>query len=191
MIVSFVFAFSAYAVNGYATQANARIVASRGPPNRSRRATSPRRASRSNAIDVACAAGSESHFPLHPKTSVAGTYARYETGPYVSPRSIAASQRPFVWMWSRTSPSVSAGPQGSRSPRSGHVPVRRLPVEDPARAHDPARPTSMTPRGGSRLRPTRKPSRNTAATASAHVGQTGRSGAARPRIPTQRPRARR
>ena len=54
--------------------------------------------SRSNAIEVACAAGSVSHFPLQPKMRVAGTYPRYETGPYVSPVGFAVSQRPFVWM---------------------------------------------------------------------------------------------
>jgi hypothetical protein len=73
MIVSFVFAFRAYAVNGYEAHANARIAASRAPPNRRPTRTRPRTASRSNAIDVACAAGSVSHFPLQPKTSVAGT----------------------------------------------------------------------------------------------------------------------
>ncbi len=37
--------------------------------------------STSNAIDVACAAGSESHFPLQGTRATAGTYARYATGP--------------------------------------------------------------------------------------------------------------
>ena len=74
MIASFVFALSVYAVNGYAAQREARA-ARRAvrPPNRSPTRTSPRIASRSNAIEVACAAGSESHFPLHPKIEVAGT----------------------------------------------------------------------------------------------------------------------
>ena len=122
MIASFVFAFSVYAVNGYAAHANASSAARRRPPNRSPMRTSASTASRSNAIDVACAAGSESHFPLHGKTATAGTYARYETGPYVSPRSIPASQRPLVWMRSRTCPSESFGPHGSRSPRCGMFP---------------------------------------------------------------------
>ena len=73
MIASFVFAFSVYAVNGYAAQPKPSNAASRTPPNRSPTRTSPRIASRSNAIDVACAAGSESHFPLQPKIDVAGT----------------------------------------------------------------------------------------------------------------------
>ena len=81
MIASFVFAFSVYAVNGNAAQPKARSAASRIPPKRSPTSTSARTARRSNAIEVACAAGSESHFPLQPKAHVAGTYARYETGP--------------------------------------------------------------------------------------------------------------
>ena len=73
MIVSFVFAFRTYAVKGNAVQANARVAARRGPPKRSPTSTSPRIVSRSNAIEVACAAGSESHFPLQSKIAVAGT----------------------------------------------------------------------------------------------------------------------
>src|SRR5262245_47968055 len=89
MIASFVFEFSVYAVNGYAAQPNASSTASRGPPKRSPTRTRSSAARRSNAIEVAWAAGSESHLPLQPKIATAGRYARYETGPYVSPRSIA------------------------------------------------------------------------------------------------------
>ena len=76
MIVSFVFAFRVYAVNGNAVQANASAAARRAPPKRSPTSASPRMARRSKAIDVACAAGSESHFPLQAQIAVAGTYAR-------------------------------------------------------------------------------------------------------------------
>ena len=58
----------------------------------------------------------------------------------MSPRSIPASQRPFVWMRSRTCPSASFGPHGSRLAALRHVPVRRLAVEDPARADDTREP---------------------------------------------------
>jgi hypothetical protein len=46
-------------------------------------------------------------------------YAAYETGPYVSPNSFDASQRPFSWIRSRISPSWSAGPHALRSPCLG------------------------------------------------------------------------
>ena len=77
---------------------------------------------RSNAIDVACAAGSLSHFPDQPKASTAGMYAMYATGPYVSPRGFADSQRPFVWIRSRISPASSAGPHGFRLSSTGMFP---------------------------------------------------------------------
>ena len=76
MIASFELALRVYAVNGYAAQAKARSTASRRPPYRRPTRKSASAASRSNAIEVACAAGSESHFPLHGKTATAGTYAR-------------------------------------------------------------------------------------------------------------------
>ena len=95
-------------------------------------------------------------------------------GPYVSPRSIAASQRPFVWMRSRTCPSESFGPHGSRSPRCGMFPYGASPSRIRLAPTTPASPTSITPRGVSRLSPTRKPSRKTAAAASTQVGQTER-----------------
>ena len=74
MIVSFVFAFSAYAVNGYADpgEREDQPRAAR-PRSEARRARARGWSGGRSAIDVACAAGSESHFPLHPKTSTAGT----------------------------------------------------------------------------------------------------------------------
>ena len=64
---SFVFELEAYCVNGYAAHANASTPASCAPPNRSPTRARPIRQRRSNAIDVKCAAGSESHFPDHPR----------------------------------------------------------------------------------------------------------------------------
>ena len=66
MIASFEFAFETYCVNGYAAHANASVAASRGPPKRMPTSASPSNASRSNRIDVACAAGRASHFPDQP-----------------------------------------------------------------------------------------------------------------------------
>ena len=74
--MSFVFAFSAYAVNGYAAHAKASPAARRLPPSRLPTSTSPASVSRSKAIEVAWAAGSVSQRPLQPNASVAGTYAR-------------------------------------------------------------------------------------------------------------------
>ena len=73
MIASFVFALSVYAVKGYAAHANTSNAARRRPPNRMPTSARPRIVRTSNAIEVACAAGSESHFPLQPKIDVAGT----------------------------------------------------------------------------------------------------------------------
>ena len=73
MIASFVLELSVYAVNGYAAHPKASTAASLLPPKRSPTSTSATTARRSKAIEVACAAGSESHLPLQGKTSVAGT----------------------------------------------------------------------------------------------------------------------
>jgi len=59
---------------------------------------------------------------LQQTSSQPGRYARYETGPYVSPRGFAVSQRPFVWMRSRTSPLESAGPHVGRLSSTGKCP---------------------------------------------------------------------
>ena len=189
MIESFVFAFSAYAVNGYAAQANASAEARRAPPKRKPTRTRPRMVRRSNAIELAWPAGSESHFPDQPKTRYAGTYIRYETGPYVSPVSLAVSQRPFVWTRSATSPSASAGPHFSRSSRTGMCPYGACPFTIRLAPMTPAYPTSITPRGVSWLRPTRKPTRNTAAAARTHAGHRGRSAGPRRRKPAHAVRA--
>ena len=109
----------------------------------------------------------------------------------MSPRSMAASQRPFVWMRSRMKPSASAGPQGSSSPRCGMFPYGASPSRMRLAPTTPARPTSITPRGASTFSPTRNPSRNTAAAASTQVGQTNRSAASRFRTATQTLRTRR
>ena len=63
---SFVFELDAYCVNGYAAHANASVAASRKPPKRRPTSQSPIMLSTSNRIDVKCAAGRSSHFPLHP-----------------------------------------------------------------------------------------------------------------------------
>src|SRR5205814_8686617 len=66
MMASFVFELRTYCVNGYAVHANTSVVASRVPPNLRPTSRSPARQSKSQRIDVACAAGSRSHFPLQP-----------------------------------------------------------------------------------------------------------------------------
>jgi hypothetical protein len=68
MIVSFVFELEEYCVNGYAAQANASVAASLKPPNRRPTSQRPIMLRMSNAIEVKCAAGRSSHFPLHPRT---------------------------------------------------------------------------------------------------------------------------
>ena len=72
MIASFVFDASTYAVNGYAAHANASVAASREPPKRSPTSASPIRQRTSQMIEVACAAGRLSHFPLQPKIATSG-----------------------------------------------------------------------------------------------------------------------
>ena len=66
--VSFVFELEAYCVNGYAAHANASVAASRKPPKRRPTSQRPSMLSRSNAIDVKCAAGRSSHLPFQPRT---------------------------------------------------------------------------------------------------------------------------
>src|SRR5581483_6905404 len=66
MIASFVFEFETYCVNGYAAHANASTAPSRRPPKRSPTNQSPRIVRRSQRIDVRCAVGRLSHFPLQP-----------------------------------------------------------------------------------------------------------------------------
>ena len=70
--MSFVFDLDEYCENGQATQANPRVAASRGPPNRSPTSHMPTRQSRSQRIDVAWAVGSLSQFPHQPNTQNAG-----------------------------------------------------------------------------------------------------------------------
>ena len=53
--------------------------------------------------------------------------ARVATGPYVSPRAFADSQRPFAWMRSRIPPSEFSRPHGFRSSVTGIVPYGTSP----------------------------------------------------------------
>ena len=71
-MASFVFEFDAYWENGHATQANASVAASRGPPKRRPTSASPMRQIVSNRIDVKCTAGSVSHLWLQPKMAYPG-----------------------------------------------------------------------------------------------------------------------
>ena len=68
MSASFVFEFETYCVNGYAAHANASTAPSRWPPKRSPTRKRPSSVRRSTAIEVKCAAGRSSHFPLQPMT---------------------------------------------------------------------------------------------------------------------------
>src|SRR5213076_2458862 len=67
MSASFVFEFETYWVNGYAAHANASTAASRWPPKRRPTRKRPSSVSRSSAIEVKCAAGKSSHFPVQPR----------------------------------------------------------------------------------------------------------------------------
>ena len=72
MIASFELEFSVYAVKGNASQPKASAIPSPCPPKRRPTRKSPKTAIRSNAIAVAWAAGSESHFPFQSRTRTAG-----------------------------------------------------------------------------------------------------------------------
>ena len=67
MIASFVFAFDAYAVNGYAAHANGSVTASRQPPKRRPTRSSPSMARMSHRMLVKWAAGRSSQRPGQPK----------------------------------------------------------------------------------------------------------------------------
>ena len=92
----------------------------------------------------------------------------------MSPRSLADSQRPFVWIRSRISPLESAFPQGFRESSIGMWPYGDCPLEIRSAPITPEYPTSITLRGASTLIPIRKPSRKTVAAASSQTGQMGR-----------------
>ena len=66
--MSFVFELEAYWENGQAAQAKASAAPSCAPPNRLPANQRPTMQIRSQRIEVACTAGSVSHFPLQPKT---------------------------------------------------------------------------------------------------------------------------
>ena len=140
MIASFVFAFSVYAVNGYAAHANASSTASLRPPKRSPMSTSASTASRSNAIDVACAAGSESHFPLHGKSATRRNVGEVRDR---AVRVAALDPRLATAVRLDALAHLSLGvlrPARLEITALRHVPVRRLAVEDPARADDSGKP---------------------------------------------------
>ena len=108
----------------------------------------------------------------------------------MSPRGLEASQRPFVWIRSRISPSASAGPHGFWLSWIGMCPYGISPFAIRCAPTTPAKPTSITLRWASTFSPTRKPPRKTAAPASSQIGQTGgeaRGGRFRRAIQTQRP----
>ncbi len=69
MIASFVFELDTYCVNGLAAHAKGSVAPSRWPPKRRPTSIRPKIVIRSNAIAVACAAGSLSQRPLQPKTA--------------------------------------------------------------------------------------------------------------------------
>ena len=107
----------------------------------------------------------------------------------MSPNGLAASQRPFVWIRLRISPSASAGPQAFRFPSIGMCPYGISPWTIRSAPITPARPTSIT-FDASAFRPMRKPIRKTVAPRSTHAGHTVRPREARPRAPTQTQRKR-
>ena len=126
-IASFVFELETYCVNGYAAHANASVAARRVPPKRRPTSASPSRQSRSNAIDVACAAGRSSHFPLQPRTRYAGQVGLVGDGPVrvaALVRRLAAAVRLDRARGSRRP--RRPGRTALRSSSIGHVPVRRL-----------------------------------------------------------------
>ena len=137
---------------------------------------------------VACAAGSESQRPLQPKTATAGRYARYATGPYVSPRSVRRS-RSDRSVWIRVLARAvgvggAAGPSGQ--PRCGMWPYGAPAVEDPVGTDHAGVADVDHQRGVCTSSPIRKPTRKSVAARSAHTGNTGAAGASgRDRSPIQ------
>src|SRR3954463_3699077 len=71
---SFVFELETYCVKGYATQAKASVTASLVPPNRRPTRARPSTHSRSNRIELRCAAGRSSHLPVQPRIRQPGRY---------------------------------------------------------------------------------------------------------------------
>ena len=134
MIASFEFELSVYAVNGNASQPKASATPSGWPPKRRPTRKRPSTTSRSNAIAVACAAGSESHFPLQSSVE----HGRHvddvggrAVGVAARVRRLAAAVRldPVADL-----PSESARPARPGRVLDRHVPVRGLAVEDPVAA---------------------------------------------------------
>ena len=116
----------------------------------------------------------------------------YDIGPYVSPFGFADSQRPFVWIRSRTSPSRSASAPGQfgREPSTGKWPYGDWPLTMRCAPIGPAYPTSITFECPQTFSPTLKPPRKTVAAASTQTGHSGREvGGGRSRMPIQTVRA--
>ncbi len=91
-------------------------------------------------MEVACAAGSESHFPLHPKTAVAGTYDEVrDRAVGVAPldRGLAAAVRLDALAHL---PLAVLRPTRLEVAALRHVPVRRLSVEDAVGTDDAGQP---------------------------------------------------
>ena len=107
----------------------------------------------------------------------------------MSPRGLDRSQRPFVWIRSRISPSASAVPQGVRSSSTGMWPYGICAVRDPLRA-DHAREADVDDAPlRLHVEAHAEADRKIAAPASSHTGQTGREargGRSRRAIQTQR-----
>ena len=105
----------------------------------------------------------------------------------MSPSGFAVSHLPFVWMRSRTSPSLSAGPHFGCVSSTGKCPYGLWPCTIRSAPMIPEYPTSITFEARA-LRPIRNPATKTVAAASTHTGQTGipRDGVSRRAIHRQR-----
>ena len=188
MIASFVFAFSVYAVNGYAVQrereqrreavpAEAAADEDERRAGRARRRRSTSRAQR--AASPTSRSSRRSRSPGRTRDTRRGRRCHRARSPPRSARSSGCAREPDP---PRPSARTARGPS-----RCGMFPYGASPSRILLAPTTPARPTSITPRGASRLRPTRKPSRKTAAAASTHVGQTERSGLPRLAEPDPEP----
>ncbi len=174
MIASFVFAFERVGRERIRGPARTRAGrASRRPPKRSPISRSASTASRSNAIEVACAAGKRVPLPAPAEDRDRRNVGEVGDG---AVRVAALDRRPRSARSSGCArapgPRRPSGRTARASPRCGMFPYGASPSRIRSAPTTPARPTSMTPRGASRLSPTRNPRRKTAAAASTHVGQT-------------------
>ena len=173
MIASFVFALSVYAVNGYAAHANASSAASRRPPKRSpiederehrEQVERDRSRVRGGQASPTSRSSRRPRPPARRRGRRRGRTCRRARSPPRSARSSGCARAPV--------PPRPSGRTARASPRWGMFPYGASPSRIRSAPTTPASPTSMTPRGASRLSPTRNPRRKTAAAASTHVGQT-------------------